>query len=52
VAFHRPSFGLVALSTFFALAAAVATVTGIALLVPGGKLEPLWRLNLAPTWVS
>ena len=42
---RRPSTGLVALSGFFWFGAVVATVTCIALLVPGSVLEPIWRLN-------
>lgn len=42
---HAPSKGVVALSGFFALGAVIATVTCIALLFPGGRLEPMWRLN-------
>lgn len=42
---RRPSKGLIALSGFFAFGAVMATVTCIALLFPGRKLEPLWRLN-------
>jgi hypothetical protein len=42
---RRPSTGLVALSGFFSCGAIVATVTCLALLVPGSRLEPIWRLN-------
>ena len=37
--------GLLALSIFFAGGAVVAATTCIALLMPGGVLEPIWRLN-------
>ena len=42
---HRPPPGLVALSGFFAVGAVIAGVTCAALLFPGSRLEPLWRLN-------
>jgi len=42
---RRPPAGLIGLSAFFALGAVIAGVTGIALLFPGGGLEPMWRLN-------
>jgi len=37
--------GIIALSIFFALGACIAGVTCVALLLPGGAWEPLWRLN-------
>jgi len=40
----RPA-GVVALSAFFALGAAISLCTAIALLFPGRALEPMWRLN-------
>jgi hypothetical protein len=40
----RPG-GVTALAVFFAVGAAISLVTTIALLVPGGVLEPIWRLN-------
>ena len=42
---HRPSAGLVALTGFFALGGIIASVTAIALLLPGTAWEPMWRLN-------
>jgi uncharacterized membrane protein (DUF2068 family) len=33
------------LSIFFALGSVIAGLTAIALLSPGGTLEPMWRLN-------
>ena len=41
----RPSYGLIALSGFFALGALIATTACIALLLPGRLWEPMWRLN-------
>jgi hypothetical protein len=40
----RPG-GVTALAVFFAAGAAISLVTTIALLFPGGVLEPIWRLN-------
>jgi len=40
----RPG-GVTALAIFFAAGAAVCLVTTVALLFPGGVLEPIWRLN-------
>ena len=40
----RPG-GVTALAVFFAAGAAVSLVTTVALLSPGGVLEPIWRLN-------
>ena len=40
----RP-FGLTLLSIFFAFGCVMASVSCLALLVPGGFLEPMWRLN-------
>jgi len=43
---HRPrSLGLTLLSLFFMFGAAMASLTCIALLTPGGFIEPMWRLN-------
>jgi len=42
---HRPPAGLVALSTFFAVGAIIASVTAIALLFPASRLESVWQLN-------
>jgi len=36
---------MIGLSSFFALGAAIASVTGMALLLPGSGLEVLWRIN-------
>jgi hypothetical protein len=42
----RPrSLGLTLLSVFCLFGAVMASLTCIALLTPGGMLEPLWRLN-------
>jgi hypothetical protein len=41
----RPPAGLIALSGFFTFGAVISALTGIALLTPGGTLEPMWRLN-------
>jgi hypothetical protein len=41
----RPPKGLVALSVFFGAGALIAATTGVALLWPGGGLEPMWHLN-------
>src|SRR5262245_19082406 len=40
----RPK-GITALSVFFAFGAAMALTSFVALLFPGGFLEPMWRLN-------
>lgn len=37
--------GIIALSGFFGFGAAVSGLTCLALLFPGGGLEPMWRLN-------
>jgi hypothetical protein len=42
---RRRSIGIIALSIFFALGFLVALSTSIALLTPGGPLEPIWGLN-------
>ncbi|HET7585904.1 MAG TPA: hypothetical protein VFK13_13390 [Gemmatimonadaceae bacterium] len=41
---HRP-IGLTLLTAFFAFGALMAGITAVALLTPGGMLEPIWRLN-------
>ncbi|MFN2542610.1 MAG: hypothetical protein ABR514_10660 [Chthoniobacterales bacterium] len=41
----RPPLGIKLLAVFFAFGAAVCLITIIALLFPGGALEPIWRLN-------
>jgi len=43
----RVPLGIKLLSAFFAFGAAVCLLTVIALLFPGGALEPIWRLNPA-----
>lgn len=43
----RPRPGLIALSSFFGVGAVIASVTCVALLTPGGILEPIWQLNPA-----
>lgn len=40
-----PRAGLIGLSGFFAIGAIIAATTAVALLAPGGILEPIWRLN-------
>jgi len=40
----RPG-GITALAIFFAAGATISLVTTIALLFPGGVLEPMWRLH-------
>ena len=40
-----PPAGISALSAFFAFGSLIACITAIALLVPGGALDPVWRLN-------
>ncbi len=42
---HRPSPGLIALTLFFTFGATMCALTVMLLLLPGGGLEPLWRLN-------
>src|SRR6266404_3739381 len=42
---ERPPLGIKLLSIFFAVGAAICLITIIALLFPGGALEPIWRLN-------
>ena len=37
--------GLLALSGFFALGAVIALITALAIVMPGGPLDPIWRLN-------
>ena len=39
------SRGLIALSAFFAAGAIAAGLTSVALLTPGGAIDPIWRLN-------
>jgi hypothetical protein len=41
---HRP-VGITLLSVFCVFGAAMATLTCVALLTPGGPLDSLWRLN-------
>jgi len=41
----RRPLGLTLLSIFFAFGCVMASISCLALLVPGGFLEPLWRLN-------
>jgi len=40
----RPG-GITALSAFFLVGAVISFTSGVALLFPGGLLEPMWRLN-------
>ncbi len=42
---QRVPLGIKLLSAFFAFGAGVCLLTIIALLFPGGALEPIWRLN-------
>jgi hypothetical protein len=42
---ERSSLGIKLISVFFAFGAAVCLITIVALLFPGGALEPIWRLN-------
>ena len=42
---ERAPLGIKLISAFFALGAAICLVTIVALLFPGGALEPIWRLN-------
>jgi hypothetical protein len=41
---HRPP-GLLALSGFFLFGTIVSGLTALALLTPGGPLDPMWRIN-------
>jgi len=41
---HRPA-GITALASFFLFGTLMSGVTAVALLVPGGALEGIWRLN-------
>ena len=41
----RAPLGIKLLSAFFAIGAVICLITIIALLFPGGALEPIWRLN-------
>ncbi len=41
---HRPR-GITAQGIFFALGAAISCTSFVALIFPGGPLEPMWRLN-------
>ena len=41
---NRPA-GVTALSCFFAVGAAIAATAAFSLLLPGGVLEPMWRVN-------
>src|SRR2546423_12113647 len=42
---ERLPVGVKLLAIFFAFGAAICVITIIALLFPGGALEPIWRLN-------
>jgi hypothetical protein len=42
---ERLPLGIKLLAIFFAFGAAICLITIIALLFPGGALEPIWRLN-------
>src|SRR5438874_13732284 len=42
---ERLPLGVKLLAIFFAFGAAICVITIIALLFPGGALEPIWRLN-------
>ncbi len=42
---QRVPLGIKLLSAFFAIGAVICLITIIALLFPGGPLEPIWRLN-------
>jgi hypothetical protein len=37
--------GVTALAVFFGAGAAISLTSCVALLLPGGPLEPIWRLN-------
>ena len=41
----RVPTGIRALAAFFLFGAAMAALAGLGLLLPGGALEPMWRLN-------
>ncbi|PYK30851.1 MAG: hypothetical protein DME57_05630 [Verrucomicrobia bacterium] len=41
----RVSFGIKLLAAFFAIGAAICSLTIVMLLFPGGVLDSLWRLN-------
>jgi hypothetical protein len=42
---QRVPLGIKLLSAFFAFGAGICLITIIALLFPGGALDPIWRLN-------
>jgi len=42
---ERAPLGIKLLSAFFAVGAAICLIAIVALLFPGGVLEPIWRLN-------
>ena len=42
---ERLPLGIKLLSIFFAFGAAICLITIVALLFPGGALDPIWRLN-------
>ena len=42
---RRLPLGIKLLSAFFAFGASICLITIIALLFPGGALDPIWRLN-------
>src|SRR5438552_14640741 len=42
---QRAPLGIKLLAGFFGFGAAICLVTIVALLFPGGALEPIWRLN-------
>lgn len=42
---HTRPGGITALSLFFAAGALISATAAVALLLPGGPLEPMWRLN-------
>jgi len=42
---QRVPLGIRLLSAFFAIGAVICLITIIALLFPGGALDPIWRLN-------
>jgi hypothetical protein len=42
---QRGPIGIKLLCGFFAVGAAICAITIVALLFPGGALEPIWRLN-------
>ncbi len=41
----RAPLGIKLLAAFFAAGALISVTTAVALLLPGGPLEPMWRLN-------